>query len=149
MLKQSHFSTLFFLRFYLFIHEGRDIGRGRSRLPVGSPRRDSIPGPRDHYLSQRQMLNHWATPVPLKSGSFLKLSFKLSSSRVLRGMNERRALAAERSEIHGRGGRCSERALPPSRTSQALYKKRKREKGGGRDVWGTLRKSPRRKWGSS
>ena len=39
------------LRFYLFIHErhrerGRDIGRGRSRLPVGSLMQDSIPGPR-------------------------------------------------------------------------------------------------------
>ena len=59
----------FFLRFYLFIHErhperGRDIGRGRSRLPTGSPMRDSIPGPQDHDLSQRQMLNHWATQVP-------------------------------------------------------------------------------------
>ena len=39
----------FFLRFYLFSHErhterGRDIGRGRSRLPAGSPMRDLIPG---------------------------------------------------------------------------------------------------------
>ena len=25
---------------------------------------DSIPGPRGHDLSQRQMLNHWATQVP-------------------------------------------------------------------------------------
>ena len=52
-----------FKRFYLFIHErhterGRDTGRGRSRLPVGSPMWDSIPGPQDHDLSQRQMLNH-------------------------------------------------------------------------------------------
>ena len=36
--------------FYLFIHErpterGRDTGRGRSRLPAGSPMWDSIPGP--------------------------------------------------------------------------------------------------------
>ena len=35
----------------LFIHErrserGRDIGRGRSRLPMGSLMRDLIPGPR-------------------------------------------------------------------------------------------------------
>ena len=48
----------FFLKkiFYLFIHEihterGRDTGRGRSRLPVGSPVQDSIPGPRGHTLS--------------------------------------------------------------------------------------------------
>ena len=52
---------------YLFIRQrerGRDIGRGRSRLPVGSPMWDSIPGLRDHTLSQRQILNHWATRVP-------------------------------------------------------------------------------------
>ena len=39
----------FFLRFYLFMHErhrerGRDTGRGRNGLPVGSPMWDSIPG---------------------------------------------------------------------------------------------------------
>ena len=51
-------------RFYLFIHErhgerGRDIGRGRSRLLVGSPMQNSIPGP----LSQRaQPLSHPGTP---------------------------------------------------------------------------------------
>ena len=49
----------FFLRCCLFIHErhrerGRDIGRGRSRLPMRSPMQDFIPGPRDHDLSQRQ-----------------------------------------------------------------------------------------------
>ena len=32
-------------------------GRGRSRLHAGSPMQDSIPGPRDHNLSCRQMLN--------------------------------------------------------------------------------------------
>ena len=36
---------------------GRDTGRGRSRLHVGSPTQDSIPGPWDHVLSGRQMLN--------------------------------------------------------------------------------------------
>ena len=57
----------FFLRFYLFIHKrhregGRNKGRGkRSRLRAGSPMWDLIPGLRDHALSQRQMLNHWAT----------------------------------------------------------------------------------------
>ena len=49
--------------FYLLIHErhrekGRDIGRGKSRFPMGSLMQDSIPGPQDHDLSQRQMLNH-------------------------------------------------------------------------------------------
>ena len=50
---------LFFLKkdfIYLFIHErhterGRDTGRGRSRLPAGSPMRDLIPGSLDHDLS--------------------------------------------------------------------------------------------------
>ena len=65
----SRKSFFVFQRFYLFIHErhterGRDIGSGRSRLPEGSPRWDSIPGPWDHNLSQRQTLNHWATQAP-------------------------------------------------------------------------------------
>ena len=55
--------VVFFLIFYLFIHErhrerGRDIGRGRSRLPKGSLVQDSIPGSQDHHLSQRQRVNH-------------------------------------------------------------------------------------------
>ena len=37
---------------------GRDTGRGRSRLPVGSPMWDSVPGPWDHTLNRRQMFNH-------------------------------------------------------------------------------------------
>ena len=44
---------------------GRDIGRGRSRLPSGSPVWDSILGPQDHNLSQNQMLKHWATQACL------------------------------------------------------------------------------------
>ena len=40
---------------------GRDVGRGRSRLPAGSLMWDSIPGPWDYAQSQRQMLNHRAT----------------------------------------------------------------------------------------
>ena len=47
---------------YLFTKDiqerGRDIGRGRSRLCAGSPMWNSIPGPGDHALSQRQVLNH-------------------------------------------------------------------------------------------
>ena len=40
---------------------GRDVGRGRSRLPAREPyvRQDH------HNPSQRKMLNHWATQVPL------------------------------------------------------------------------------------
>ena len=60
------FIFLFFKK-YFFIYswktqKGRDIGRGRSRFPVGSPMQDSIPGPQDHDLSQRQTLNHWSHP---------------------------------------------------------------------------------------
>ena len=67
--KASFFFFFFFLRLYLFTHGrhregGRDTGRGRSRLCVGSPMRVSIPGPRDHALGPRQTLNHWATQVP-------------------------------------------------------------------------------------
>ena len=52
--------------FYLFTHErhtkrGRDTGRGRSRLHARSPTWDSILGPLDHALSQRQALNCCAT----------------------------------------------------------------------------------------
>ena len=60
----------FFERFYLFIHEthrerGRDTSGRRSRFLVGHMMQDSIPGPWDQNLSQKQTLNHWATQVPL------------------------------------------------------------------------------------
>ena len=43
---------------YLFRRDrGRDIGRGRSRLLMGNLMQDSIPGPWDHDVSQRQTLN--------------------------------------------------------------------------------------------
>ena len=44
-----------------------DTGRGRSRLPVGSPMQDWIPGPQDHDLSQSQTdaqpLSHPGAPI--------------------------------------------------------------------------------------
>ena len=43
-----------------------DLGRGRTRLPAGSPMQDLIQGPRDHDLSQRQMLNHSVTQASLE-----------------------------------------------------------------------------------
>ena len=58
-----------FKRFYLFMR-GRDIGRGGSRLPAGTLTQDSISGPQDYNLSQRQMLNHRATQVPLSFAIF-------------------------------------------------------------------------------
>ena len=82
-LLKSGFSFIlyFFKRFYLFMHErhrekGRDTGRERgSTLHAGSLMWDSIPGLQDHALSQRQMLNHWATKAsqfyPLENQSML------------------------------------------------------------------------------
>ena len=65
LLTRPGIRVCFFLKFYLFIHEkhiererSKDIGRGRSRLPMRSLMQDSIPGPRFHYLIQRQTLNH-------------------------------------------------------------------------------------------
>ena len=62
---------------FLFIYSW-EIQRERQRhrqkkkqAPAGSLMWDSIPGPQDHNLSQRQMLNHWATQVPQR-GSILK-----------------------------------------------------------------------------
>ena len=62
LVEKSIEHAIFFKDFiYLFKRDkerGRDIGRGRSRLPVGSLMDDLIPGPRDHTLSCRQMLSH-------------------------------------------------------------------------------------------
>ena len=62
------FIYLFFKDFlYLFMRDterGRDTGRGRSRLPVRSLMWVLIPGPRDHDLSWRQMLNCSTTEPP-------------------------------------------------------------------------------------
>ena len=46
-----------FKRFIQETQRGRDLGRGRSRLPARSSIWDQIPGPRDHNLSRRQTLN--------------------------------------------------------------------------------------------
>ena len=56
---------------YLFMRDnrarGRDTGRGRSRLPAGSPMWGSMPGPRDHDLSQRHTLNCQANSLTERS----------------------------------------------------------------------------------
>ena len=49
---------------------GRDPGRGRSRVPVGSPMWGLDTRTRGYDLSQRQMLNH-RDPEPLGSRHFL------------------------------------------------------------------------------
>ena len=44
---------------------GRDTGRGRSRIPAGSPMWDLIPGPRDPHpelKADAQPLSHPGTP---------------------------------------------------------------------------------------
>ena len=66
---------------------GRDTGRGRSRLHVGSPTWDSIPGLQDHILGQRQApkpepkagaSNLRAEPLRLPQFVFLLWDFKSS-----------------------------------------------------------------------
>ena len=57
----SLFRRVLFCFNFVFIWDterGRDIGTGRSRLPAGSLMWDSIPGPWDHDLSQRETLNY-------------------------------------------------------------------------------------------
>ena len=77
----KNFILFYFSRFYLFIHErqterkrGRDIDRGRCRLHAGSSIWDWISGLCNHTLSQRQMLNRWATQVSQLIG-ILKIQF--------------------------------------------------------------------------
>ena len=48
------------------MERGRDTGRGRSRLPTGSPTWDSIPGPQGHALNWRQALNSWAPQATIR-----------------------------------------------------------------------------------
>ena len=61
------FGFLFKDFIYLFVRDterGRDTDRGRSRLHVRNPMRDSIPGPRGHTLGQgAQPLNHPGAPI--------------------------------------------------------------------------------------
>ena len=70
-LSQSNLSILYdifiFLKIVLFIHE-RHTQRERQRekqAPCGEPNEELDPEPRDRDLSQKQMLNHWATQLSL------------------------------------------------------------------------------------
>ena len=56
---------------------GRDIGRGRSRLPAGSPMWDLIPGL--SHSEPKAVFNHQATQAFLKMiilGILIKISYK-------------------------------------------------------------------------
>ena len=66
ILQKWYYFILFYKILSIYSWEAqreRQRHRGRSRLPVGSPMWDLIPGPWDHDLSQRQTLNHGATHV--------------------------------------------------------------------------------------
>ena len=52
------FKILFIYLLMTHTEKGKDTGRGRSRLHVGSLMWDSILGLQDHALSLRQALNH-------------------------------------------------------------------------------------------
>ena len=71
ILKVSQGQLFFFLRFYLFIHERhRDRQKEKQAFLRGGLMWDSIPGPQDHALNQRQTLNRWATQAPGRSAYF-------------------------------------------------------------------------------
>ena len=61
---ETHREDFFFI-YSWETHRERQRLRYKSRLHAGSLIQDSIPGPRDHDLSWRLMLHHWATQVPL------------------------------------------------------------------------------------
>ena len=75
---------IFFLRFYLFIHERqRERGRGRSRLHAGGPTWDSIPGLQDHALGVKagvKPLSH--TGIPSSTNSVTCVAFWWFSSLI-------------------------------------------------------------------
>ena len=75
------YGFVFFLRFYLFIHErhrerGRDTGRGRSRLHAGSLMWDSVPGLGSHPepKAEAEPLSHPGIPGHCYSNDCLSTS---------------------------------------------------------------------------
>ena len=98
-MKKNFFKILFFYSWETQRERQRhNTGRGRSRLHAGSPMWDSIPGPQDHVLGRRHVLNHWATQVSLYH-FFLSLlipnSFWLESTQA-RILVEQDAWVAQR-----------------------------------------------------
>ena len=82
---QALLLCVFFLRFYLFIHERhkeKDIGRGRCRLLTGSPMWDSILELQDHALSRRQTLNSWVTQASHTSVFSIAVEYTYQNSQL-------------------------------------------------------------------
>ena len=70
--EKEHNAVDFFKGFFnLFMRdtqrEGQRHRQRENRLYAGSPKGSSIPGPQDHALSQKQMLNRWATQASILS----------------------------------------------------------------------------------
>ena len=80
---KSFFKKDFIYSFMRDTQRGRDAGRGRSKFPAGSPMRNSIPGPQGHDLSERRMLNRWATQVPLHERFYYVISLFTSLKLLL------------------------------------------------------------------
>ena len=59
-------TLLFFLRFYLFIHDRKEREAETQAEGEAGSQWGGL-GPQDYDLSQRQTFNHWATQVPLHS----------------------------------------------------------------------------------
>ena len=73
-------------------HRERQRPRQREKqAPAGSLMQNSIPGPRDHNLSQRQTLNHWAAQVLLLCISNLREIyhlFNITNRKGQKSLNE-------------------------------------------------------------
>ena len=111
------------------VERGRDTGRGRSRLLTGSPMWVWIPGPWDHDLSWRQMLNHWTIQVPHLSFLKILLERERVRSRMSRGRGKGRGrsrLPAEQGDQHGAQSQLEPKAdpkptEPPGHLSVSLF----------------------------
>ena len=132
---------IFFLRFYLFIHDSHrerererereaDTGRGRSRLHAGSPTWDSIPGLQDCTLGQRQAPNRCATQGSPGSGFiyllffyflfFLNFLFIYDSHRERERQRHRQREKQAPGSNPTSGSRCMEPASPSACVSATL-----------------------------
>ena len=70
-----------FFKDFLFMRDrwgggARDIDRGRSRLPAGSPMWDSTLGPQDHDLNQRKTHNRLSRPCTPRTRNSIEGSWE-------------------------------------------------------------------------